>query len=193
MARRSTLHRLRLATIPLAVLGALALVLVAEAGAGQTRTVISVLYPRAYQDLQSLKHDSDIAVRGTVVSTAPFSVPGSNIPTTEATIRVVQEIFNKPTVIAPSIGTNIGVVQTGGWVNGSLAQVEEDPLLTPGENVVLFLHQVGERTYNVEGGPWGRFEIGVDGRVTSRANAQGSPLGAAHPTTAEFIAEIQNV
>lgn len=192
MARRSTLHRLRLATIPLAVLGALALVLVAEAGAGQTRTTISVLYPQAYQDLQILRHDSDIAIRGTVVSTTPFSAPGSNIPTTEAMIRVVQVIFNKPTVAAPSIGTNIGVVQTGGWVNGSLAELEEDPLLKPGENVVLFLHQVGGRTYNVQGGPWGRFQIGADGRVSSRAEAQDSPLGAAHPTTAEFIAEIQS-
>src|SRR5487761_1710802 len=55
--------------------------------------------------------------------------------------------------------------QTGGTVNGHVAQIADDPLFKVGERVVLFLHEYSPGRYFVVGGPSGRFELQADGTV----------------------------
>ena len=188
MSRHSIARRLWFITIPLGLLGALLLVLAIEAGTGQPRTVIYVDGPQ-YQDLASLKRDSDVAIRATVVSTSQFQVPGSNIPTTRAEVQVTRILFSKQTSRL-SVGTTVGVIQTGGSVNGSVVEVNEDPLFVPGEKMILFLHFIADNNYYVKGGPSGRFEVGSDGRVRS-VNGNGIAHGPDYPTTGEFISQVE--
>src|SRR5487761_609016 len=114
-----------------------------------------------YHDLGQLKLDSDLAVAGTFTSMSG-QTEQTGIPYSDFVLTVNRTIYDPKH--RPSTSTVL-VHQTGGTVNGHVAQIADDPLFKVGERVVLFLHEYSPGRYFVVGGPSGRFELQADGTV----------------------------
>lgn len=83
----------------------------------------------------------------------------SNIDVTEG-----QVLYSRTGKTAPSIGSEILVVQTGGVSNGVRVEIKDDPIFNNGERVLLFLTDLGDSRYKVTGGPSGRFTVDTLGQ-----------------------------
>lgn len=121
-------------------------------------TVLHASYPVGYKTLGELVKTADIAVKGEVVASEP-APEKDGLPFTDATFRVDTWIKGdgKP-------GDSITVHQTGGTINGQSFVMEYEPLLTPGEQAILYLKRAGDVYYSL-GGPTGRLEV-KNGKVS---------------------------
>ncbi|HZU67989.1 MAG TPA: hypothetical protein VFA09_11995 [Ktedonobacteraceae bacterium] len=154
---------------------------------GQKMTTVTI-YPswsRLYQDLKSLKHDSDVAVSGTIMGISK-TIPSPSLVMTDFTFQI-QKILWDPHKRINS--TSIIVQQEGGVTNNTRYVAEDDPLFQVGEEAVLFLHEFSPGNYYVVGGPTGRFLI--RGEVVKPINNEGLSLPS-NLSESTFYTEIQN-
>jgi hypothetical protein len=114
-----------------------------------------------YHDLGHLKRASDLAVAGTFASASGQTVQ-DGIPYSDFVFTVNRPIYDPGRRLQT---TSITVHQTGGTLNGRVAEIQDDPLFRVGERSVLFLHEYSPGRYFVVGGPSGRFEVGANGAV----------------------------
>lgn len=141
----------------------------------------------SYKDLKSLKAASDVVIEGSIAAIASETLDtATNIPYTDFTVSAHQVVHDPQGRVH---GTTVIVHQTGGVVNDTLYQFEDDPLFQVGEHVVLFLHEYAPGKYYVEGGPTGRFEVSAD--IASAASTQGVALP---PSTSldTFLAQVHD-
>lgn len=154
---------------------------------GQKMTTVTI-YPswsRLYQDLKSLKHDSDVAVSGTITGISK-TIPSSSLVMTDFTFLIHKTLWDPHKRIN---GTSLIVQQEGGVTNNTRYVAEDDPLFQVGEEAVLFLHEFSPGNYYVMGGPSGRFLI--RGGIVKPINNEGISLPS-NLSESTFYTEIQN-
>lgn len=126
----------------------------------------------SYTDLKSLKAASTVVIEGNIVAVASATLDtATNIPYTDFTVSIAKVVYDPQGHVH---GAAAIVHQTGGIVNDTLHQIDDDPLFQVGEHVVLFLHEYDPGKYYVVGGPTGRFE--VRSGVVSAASTRGVAL-----------------
>jgi hypothetical protein len=106
---------------------------------------------KRYSDIGSLRHDADIVIRGTVLTsgettqgTPTVAADGRSIPAipqTNFTINVERALKGKD--VAKQITINL----TGGTVNGLNYQVDDIPWLSKGQRAIFFLKDGGDGKY----------------------------------------------
>ena len=151
------------------------------------KITLDASWSTGYKDLKSLKAASTVAVSGTIAAVASATRDTkTNIPYTDFTVSI-DKVAHDPN--GRVRGTSIMVHQTGGIVNGTLYQFDDDPLFQVGEHVVLFLHEYDPGKYFVEGGPTGRFE--VRSGIVSAMSTRGVALAPSTGLDA-FLADVRN-
>lgn len=113
-------------------------------------------WAHAYASVGELKHDSDAVVVGSVESAGAAYKREAGVPFTDSTVSVQTVVWDPGSSVTSG---RVVVHQTGGFMNGQVFEVEDDPLLRPNEVVVLFLHEYSPGHFNVVGGPQGRFDV----------------------------------
>jgi hypothetical protein len=140
-----------------------------------------------YHDLKSLKAASAVVIEGTISAVARVTLDtATNIPYTDFTVSIDKVVFDPQGRVH---GATTIVHQTGGIVNGTLYQVDDDPLFQIGERVVLFLHEYDPGKYYVVGGPTGRFEVRLG--IVSAASTGGVAL-LPSTTIDAFLVQVHN-
>ncbi len=169
----------------IAVAAGTAFLSASRGGADATATSgkIYASWPVLYHDLGSLKQAADLAVLGTVTGT-PSTTIDQGLPFTDFNVRVERVLHDSAHRL---VGTSVTVHQTGGLFNGKQVEVEDDPLLRPGERVVVFLHEYRPGSYFIIGGPSGRFR--VQNGVVTPINDEGV-VCTSPPSEAEFLAQV---
>jgi len=112
----------------------------------------------AYPSVREMVKNSDAMVIGTVGEVEHTTVD-QGIPYTDYDFEVKNWVKGTPS------GDTITVHQTGGPLpDGTIGVIEDDPLLVPGEHLVLFLNEYAPGKYFIAGGPTGRMQE-EDGQV----------------------------
>lgn len=154
---------------------------------GQKMTTVTI-YPswtRLYNDIKSLKHDSDVAVSGTITGISN-TTSSQDLVMTDFTFQIRKTLWDPHKRIN---GTSLIVQQEGGVTNNTRYVAEDDPLFRVGEEAVLFLHEFSPGNYFVVGGPSGRFLI--QGEIVKPINNEGVSLPS-NLSESTFYTEIQN-
>jgi hypothetical protein len=138
------------------VLAAGALTACTSAGTGAT--VMHASYATSYHTLSELVQAADIVVSGEVTGSEP-AAEQDGIPFTDATFRVDSWIKG-----TGQVGDTVTIHQTGGTVDGRSFVMEYEPLLTAGEQAILYLQQADD-VYFTLGGPTGRLTV-KEGKVS---------------------------
>lgn len=119
-----------------------------------------------YDTLDDLGRAADLVVEGQVVK-IKSSGPDPATPDVPQTLFGV-EVIDLMKGDAPD---QIIVKQTGGTIDGVSFVMEGDPMLTPGDHVLLYLARVWapnkEVWYLTLGGPQGRLAVGKDGSLAT--------------------------
>lgn len=115
----------------------------------------------SYGSIEELAQDSDLVALVTVgEKISEKSV--DHIPMSDFEATVVKPIINSEK------GQKISITQTGGLteVNGEKIkmELEDDPLLVPGEEYVIFARKNDNGTYAILGGPQGRLK-NINGKL----------------------------
>lgn len=153
-------------------------------GYSQTAT-IDASWSVNYKDLKSLKAASTVVVEGKITAVAGETLDtATHIPFTDFTLSVDKAVYDPHGHVH---GFRVIVHQTGGIVNNTLFQVDDDPLFQVGEQVVLFLHEYAPDMYFVVGGPTGRFEV-RSGKVSA-----GGSTGVTLPSSTSLDAFLAQV
>lgn len=152
------------AAIALCVLGA------CSAAPAAPKTVsMDASWAEYYHSMSDLKAHSDIAVQGTITKASLDPAASSaNAPFTDFQLTVQSTFFDPHHKVAAAAATPavLTIHQTGGTVNGTTYQIEDDPLFQVGQKYVLFLREYSPGHYMVVGGPTGRFAVAASGAVT---------------------------
>ena len=164
--------------------------------AGQTSTQspsihhLDTSWQKTYRDIKTLKHDADVIASGTISSvkgtTTQKLIHKASIPFTDFTFTLKKVIWDPHQIVNTSTLT---IHQTGGTVNNTVFEVDDDPLFHVGEQTILVLHQFAPGQYYVIGGPTGRFEVN-NGQVTPMSQ-EGITFKALKNEEA-FVTDIQN-
>lgn len=151
------------------------------------KVAIDASWSMSYKDLKSLKAASTVVIEGKIVAVASATMDtATNIPYTDFTVSIDKDVYDP---IGRVHGATALVHQTGGIVNNTLYQMDDDPLFQVDEHVVLFLHEYDLGKYYVVGGPTGRFE--VRSGIVSAASASGVALPPSTSIDA-FLAQVHD-
>lgn len=120
-------------------------------------TETQVSWPYKYEDIKELSEDSDIIIKGYVVSSENILDLLGNLCTpmafTDYKIQVTQvikgDIKEKEVIVRQTGGTYVGVKQ----------EISDDPLMQKGTTMILFLKEFDYNQYYITGGPQGRYEV----------------------------------
>lgn len=123
------------------------------------KCAIEVSWARGYNSLQGLKQSNelDLAVQGKMTAISATSTQEPNI-STDFTFTISKVLLD-PHQLHQGANSKITIHQTGGWKDGALCQVSDDPLFHIGNEAILFLRQYSPGHYLVIGGPSGRFAV----------------------------------
>jgi len=134
------------------------------------------------------------------VASAKSDIPAPNmdLPVTEFTVQV-QRVLRGSTARQGQIT----VTQSGGTVElptfpggpnlSRTLEMEHDPLMTAGQEHVLFLTRATNGRYYVTGGPQGRFSVDTVGKIHPVDPAAPAARGHAGKTLEGFAAEVQTL
>lgn len=148
---------------------------------------IDASWSMSYKDLKSLKAASTAVIEGSIGAVASATVDtATGIPYTDFALSIHNVVYDPHGHVQ---GATALVHQTGGIVNNTLYQMDDDPLFQVGEHVVLFLHEYAPGKYFVVGGPTGRFE--VRSGIVSAASTHGVALPPSTSIDA-FLAQVQD-
>jgi hypothetical protein len=117
---------------------------------------IDASWAENYDSIASLKGGSHIVVVGIVNKQIKAYKDSHGLPFSDFSVDIQQVVANPAKL---TVGSDVIVHQTGGVVDNQLYQIDDDPLLNPGEHVVLFLHQYEPGQFRIVGGPQGRFVV----------------------------------
>ena len=151
------------------------------------KVTMDASWSASYNDLKSLKAASSIVIEGTIAAVASETLDtATNIPYTDFTVSAHQVVHDPQGRVH---GATVIVHQTGGVVDDTLYQFEDDPLFQVGEHVVLFLYEYAPGKYYVVGGPTGHFEVHAD--IVSAASTDGVALPPSASLDA-FLAQVHD-
>lgn len=155
----------RAASAAVVVVSLAVVALSACSGAPRTQYTADASWANAYPSVRAMASHSDAIVvadvRAIAATGSDPTSDGQGIPFTDFTVQVENWI-------APKSGpASILIHQTGVQNSSMNYETSDDPLLTPGEHDVLFLHQYAPGRYFIMGGPTGRFRIAPDGTVSA--------------------------
>lgn len=189
---------LGLATATVVLLSAMAYLMMVSQQQLPSTATLNVSWARSY-DLASLSREAELIVRGVVVDATVLAE--GNLPFTFHTVRVERVIKGTPPVDSSQ---TIIVLQTGGQMDGARLEVSDDPLMKPGDTLILFLepyrqgvaHRFGAGVFVPLGGPQGRFylqsgRVYAVGELHPRADLVTQHLKTGGAAEAQFISEIQ--
>ena len=139
---------------------------------GMANLIAAILLATSMQgpaDVEALTLSSDAVLHGRVVGIRPRSPSGGGLIFTEVSVLPI-DWWKGPTSFAP-----ISVRLEGGQLGDIGQTVAGTPVLTPGDEVVLFLHRLATGLYNVERFGMGKFSLkpGTDGRLHAMRDRRG--------------------
>lgn len=140
-----------------------------------------------YDSVPELKAHGDLAVVGTVSAIAPTVQPERGPVYSMVTLTVEHTLWSRtPGTATPATVT---FQETGGTYQGVTFEIEDDPLYTVGDRVVMFFTEYSPGQYRVTGGPTGRFT--VSGSKVVPTVKDGVQLAAGTSESA-FLGSIQS-
>jgi len=182
-------RRGRLGQRPIAALATTAIVATVAAaailGGGHwpTRT-IPASWAYAYGSLAEIGAAANLVVVGSVTRMVrQDTIADLGYPQT------VFELGVSRTLKGPA-ASEIEFVQDGGPVDGTWVELEDFPLVSSGDQVLLFLRPIqrdGETLWVIVGGPYGLFHV-VNGKVEPLAGAAAIPMP--RPLTVDQVAAV---
>jgi hypothetical protein len=120
-------------------------------------------------DVEALTLSSDAVLHGRVAGIRSRPASGGGLIFTEVSVLPI-DWWKGPQSFAP-----IAVRLEGGTIGDIGQTVAGTPTLTPGDEVVLFLHRLATGLYNVERFGMGKFSLkpGTDGRLHATRDRRG--------------------
>ncbi len=112
-----------------------------------------------YETFAELKAESDI-IAVVEIKEVKNQYTVGDIPMTNFLTVVSEPIYGVED------SEEVVVVQTGGIINNQLFQIEDDPLMTPGEKYLIFGEKNDLGTITILGGPQGRYSYS-EGKITN--------------------------
>ena len=157
------------AAVALCMLGAAACSAAPQTSAAPKVVSMDASWAEYYKSMSALKAHTDVAVEGTITkATFDPRASATATPFTDFQFTVESTYFDPHSRIAATASKPavLTIHQTGGTVNGTTYQVDDDPLFQIGQKYVLFLREYSPGHYTVVGGPTGRFAVAASGAVT---------------------------
>lgn len=131
-----------------------------------TTVFMHASYPSAFETIDQMGASVDAIVLGEV-STASSNFVKDGLPFTDTTVNIEKWIKGKPSG-APK---TIRIRQTGGNLNGTKFEVEDDPILVAGSRSAFFLMRSPIGTYFIVSGPTGRLPINAATVMTMKGSS----------------------
>lgn len=144
-------------------------------------TYLSASWEYNYKDVKEISNASDLIALVKVDGVEDTFVD-QNVPYTEFKVDVVNPVYNT------NEGDNLTILMTGGEIKGRVTELQDDPLLQSGDEILIFCKQNTDGTYRILSGPQGRL-VYNDGKLNS-LNVSNARVKAAN--SASNI-NIQNV
>ena len=130
---------------------------------------IDASWAEYYHSMSALKAHSDVAVEGTITkASVEPRASSTDVPYTDFQFTVGSTLLDPRHKIAAATAAKPAVLtihQTGGTVDDTTFQVDDDPLFKVGQKYVLFLQEYSPGHYKVAGGPTGRFTVAASGAI----------------------------
>lgn len=159
MYKKKIVGSIIIAAITIITLASITSINFSKEYASQKASYVDVSWPVKYANVAELTKSSDIIIVGKVADLIRTDVdPSTNLTQSYFDVTVIT-----PVEPATFDQKNIVVTQTGGMNKNGMLEVDDDPIMKPGDTVVLFLnHGVPSSLYHVVGGPQGRFIVTND-------------------------------
>ena len=110
-----------------------------------------------YTSMSDLQSHSDLGISGEV-SRVVDTIQKSRDPLHQIVeIKTTDVVWlSDPNRVVP---TSVNVAQAGGVIEGAAFEIEHDPLMRPGDRLVVYLREYEPGQYKIVGGPTGRFAV----------------------------------
>lgn len=115
----------------------------------KTVTYLSASWEYNYKDIEEISEASDF-IALVKVDCIEDSFTDTGIPYTEFKVDIVTPIYNAEE------GESVTILMTGGETKDEIIEIEDDPLLQPGDEILIFCQQNTNDTYRIISGPQGR-------------------------------------
>lgn len=146
-------------------------------------------WARGFDTLKRAKYASDGVVLGTITARAQVQRDKVGIVYTDFAFHIDRVMWDPHHKLG---SPNIMLHQTGGVINTTRFEIDDDPLFQIGEQAILFLVVYSPGHAYVNGGPTGRFLV-QHGVVRPRDSQSGMAIYIGHPVSeSAFLTEIQN-
>lgn len=128
---------------------------------GQSSSELSASWAYAYLSIQDLHAAADLVAVGTIDKVLSEQPEGLGKETKGFVLYGTDFAFDVEEVLkGKTEAQQISIHQTG--ASAKQQQINDDPLMAPGEQYVLFLQKYEAGKYFILGGPQGRFKISDD-------------------------------
>jgi hypothetical protein len=122
-------------------------------------TYLSASWEYNYKDVKEISNASDLIALVKVDGVKDTSVD-QNVPYSEFKVDVVNPVYNT------NKGDNLTILMTGGEIKGRVTELQDDPLLQSGDEILIFCKRNTDGTYRILSGPQGRL-VYNDGKLNS--------------------------
>lgn len=141
-----------------------------DAGETMDKVVMNASWVYNYKDVQELTEKSDLIAYVSINSMESYEENG--IVKTKYQAEIVDEIYGEKT-------RTVEIVMTGGVVGKTIYELEDDPLMSPKDEFMIFARKNTNGTYTILSGPQGRFV--VEGNMVYSLNVAESQVAKANP------------
>ncbi len=121
-----------------------------HSSANTNKEYMSVSWSRSYADIEELSENSDLIALVSVLGVEKTGLQGG-VPYTVFNVETLTPVYHTDQ------GETFYVYMTGGERNGTVVEIVDDPLLQIGEEYLVFCKKNPDSTYQILGGPQGRF------------------------------------
>lgn len=122
-------------------------------GNAESEVIYSASWANAYPTVEQMTEQADLVARSTITGIVSVDRDANGIYTTYSA-RIDSGLK-----YAGDLPEEIRIRQLGGELDGTSYIADDDPLLTIGEESVLFLHEFAPGNFFIVGGPTGRLPI----------------------------------
>ena len=141
-----------------------------NAGEKLDKVVMNASWVYNYKDVQELTEKSDLIAYVSINSMESYEENG--IVKTKYQAEIVDEIYGEKT-------RTVEIIMTGGVVGKTIYELEDDPLMVPNDEFLIFARKNTNGTYTILSGPQGRFV--VEGNMVYSLNVAESQVAKANP------------
>jgi len=141
-----------------------------NAGEKLDKVVMNASWVYNYKDVQELTEKSDLIAYVSINSMESYEENG--IVKTKYQAEIVDEIYGEKT-------RTVEIIMTGGVVGKTIYELEDDPLMVPNDEFLIFARKNTNGTYTILSGPQGRFV--VEGNMVYSLNMAESQVAKANP------------